>query len=137
MSAVNLIGIENNLLSVLTLNNNLPFIPSAPSGKMYKVAATTYDLAGWKSLTGKDRTTISADPRFIGVITNTIHAPGSPSAPENVAKASLYKQSLHLQSTSQIGTGAVLGAESYFDFDGVTRYLRDNAVDVGAYEYSF
>lgn len=133
--ALVLSGTDNNLLGALTSNQNLINIPSAPSGQMYMIAATPYDLAGWQAASGKDSATTSANPNFVGPINAVTHVPGDPSAVANVVEANAYKAALHLTPSSVLNTGFIFSADSYYDFAGTARYVADGKVDIGAFEH--
>lgn len=135
MRALVLSGTDNNLLGTFTANNNLINIPSAPSGQMFMIGATPYDLTGWRSASGKDSATISANPNFVSPINVVTHTPDNPSAVNNVAEANAYKAALHLTPSSILNTGFIFNADSYYDFAGTARYTTDGKVDIGAYEH--
>lgn len=133
--AVRYSGTNNSLLDVVTQDNNLVFMPSAPSGKPFRIGSTSYDLAEWQSETGKDLNTITLNPQFHGTISEVVHATGEPgSLSENQGEALLYENALRLTAGSPQDSGGTFNDhDSYYDYDYI---VRNSDPDIGAYEYA-
>jgi PKD repeat protein len=131
--AVDLVGTGSGLLSALDVDHNVVHVPAAADGAPFAIGGTRHTLASWRTTSGQDVHSVTADPRFVGPLATPAYGPGEPSYAQELADVAAYLDALHLTTQSPLGGGAVLPIDAYFDFDVAPR-LGDGAVDAGAFE---
>jgi hypothetical protein len=142
--AVTPTGIElTGAIAGLTSDRNLFHLPNVSGGHYFKLGATSYTLADWRTATGYDANSVDAAPGFAGGNISEIDqmVPGMP-ADQNacLAAAKQYVATFQLAPGSPaIDSGVTLGL-LHDDFLRAARPADGNGdgisqTDIGAFEY--
>jgi PKD repeat protein len=122
------------ILPEITSDSNLFYVSEGSSdGSFFQIGDSHPDvdtaqylsLDQWRSQTGQDSSSVFADPQFVDIL-----------GADGLFSEYGFDADLRLTGSSQArGIGTLLPVDSYTDYEFTRRYLADNLVDVGAYEY--
>lgn len=120
-----------NLISEVNLHHNIYFVNAGlATGNYFYIGGadqstgTVYNLEQWKAL-GKDDNSIFADPQFVDL-----------NGLDGEFSAFDFDADLKISQTSPArNAGYLFDADSFYDFSQYSRYIVDNMVDIGAYDY--